>query len=818
MKPTFHWRGAVLSAALATLGAVAVPHGAALAQSSAISIPAQPLAQALQALARQTGLELIVRPELVAGRTAPAVVGELTTAQALDSLLRDTGLTYRLDGQAIIVQAAGSAAGPVAQSGQLAAVTVHASADASASGLAAPFAGGQVARGGRVGILGTQDMLDTPFSVSSYTNELIRDQQARSVADVLQNDPTVRMARGFGNFQEVYFIRGFLTASDDIAYNGLYGLLPRQVTSAAMVERVEVLRGASAFLYGAAPSGWGIGGTINIVPKRASAEPLNAFTLGTGSGGPLSASADVSRRFGENQEFGVRVNLARRQGGTALDGERADMSLATVGLDWRNDRLRLSADVGWQDNRLRAIRPNVSLDSVTEVPVAPAAGVNYAQPWTQSDERDLFGTVRGEYDLNDDVTAWAAAGMRQGKEFNSLAGLTITDVSTGAATTYRFDNRRRDDVVTGEVGVRAKVRTGPVGHEFVLAASHFDHKENNAVAMDFLNTLPTNLYDPVSWNRPPFGPDTFYGGDLDDPKRFARTRLTSFTLGDTLSMFDDRLKLILGLRHQRLRNTAYDYQGVAEANPYDDRHTSPAAGIVFRINDSLSLYANYIESLARGETAPFTSDGKPVVNGGERLPSFVSRQKEIGLKYDGGGIGASLALFSTQKPRAYVNEEQVFTQEGQDRHQGVELAVFGEIRRGLRILSGVTFLDAKQRNTGVAATDGKRVIGVPKVQGNLGLEWDVPWVQGLTLSGRMVATGSRYANAANTMRAPGWARYDLGARYLMELSGDKLLTVRLNVENLADRGYWASVGGYPGNGYLVQGAPRTVMLNATLEF
>ena len=115
-----------------------------------------------------------------------------------------------------------TAAQPAASNGSVVsmeAIKVEASADASAGGLAAPFAGGQVASGGRVGVLGTQDNLSTPFSITSYTNELIQDKQARSVGDVLQNDSGVRVARGFGNFQESYFIRGFILSSDDVAYN-----------------------------------------------------------------------------------------------------------------------------------------------------------------------------------------------------------------------------------------------------------------------------------------------------------------------------------------------------------------------------------------------------------------------------------------------------------------------------------------------------------------------------------------------------------------------------------------------------------------------
>ncbi|MFQ6691078.1 TonB-dependent receptor plug domain-containing protein, partial [Bordetella pertussis] len=157
------------------------------------------------------------------------------------------------------------------------------------------FAGGQVATGAKVGILGTRDNLETPFSITAYTNELIQDRQAKGVGDVLQNDPGVRVARGFGNFQESYFIRGFILSSDDIAYNGLYGLLPRQYISTQLFERVEVLRGASAFLTGAPPSGGGIGGVINLVPKRAPNEPLTRFSAGYGSDSVLEASADIGR-------------------------------------------------------------------------------------------------------------------------------------------------------------------------------------------------------------------------------------------------------------------------------------------------------------------------------------------------------------------------------------------------------------------------------------------------------------------------------------------------------------------------------------------
>ena len=260
-----------------------------------------------------------------------------------------------------------TAAAPAESGKALSTVTVNASADASAEGLSPAYAGGQVARGGRAGILGTRDTMETPFSITSYTNELIQDRQAKSVGEVLLNDPSVRTARGFGNFQEAYFVRGFILNSDDTAYNGLYSLLPRQYIATELFERVEVLRGASAFLTGASPNG-SLGGAINLLPKRAPNEPLTRVTVGVGSGGAVNAAADIARRFGPDGSTGVRLNVARRDGGTAVSGEDAELSLAAIGLDWRSRNVRLSGDLGWQENKLRETRPNVSLVGAGAVP------------------------------------------------------------------------------------------------------------------------------------------------------------------------------------------------------------------------------------------------------------------------------------------------------------------------------------------------------------------------------------------------------------------------------------------------------------------
>lgn len=720
-------------------------------------------------------------------------------------------LLFTLAAPAAWAQATASGTEPDGKT--LSTVTVNASADASAQGLSPAYPGGQVARGGRAGILGTKDAMDTPFSITSYTNELIQDRHARSVGDVLQNDPTVRVARGFGNFQEAFFIRGFILDSDDTAYNGLYSLLPRQYIATELFERVEVLRGASAFLNGASPNGGGLGGSINLLPKRAPNEPLNRVTFGVASGGQTQVAADIARRFGPDGNTGIRVNAAARNGGTSVDHEDVQLGLLAVGLDWRSRDVRLSGDIGWQDHKLKNTRTNVTLGSaVTTVPSVPDNQTNFAQPWSYSNERDVFGTLRGEWDLTPSTTAWAAAGARRGEEANSLANLTVTNAASGAATTYRFDNTRKDSVNTGELGLRGKLQTGSVGHEWVAVASHYDFEKKNAYAMDWRNTHATNLYNPIATNLPGFSANTLFGGDLANPLRTGSTRLSSFALGDTMAFMDNRLLFTVGLRHQKMEIANYDYGTGLQTDRYDQSRTSPLLAAVYKVNKGLSVYANYVEGLSQGQTAPSTA-----TNRGEMLAPYVSKQKEVGIKFDAGRVGGSVALFSTTKPRAFLNTANLFSTSGKDRHQGIELAVQGEATKGLRLLGGLTWLDAKQLTTGAAATDGQRVIGVPKLQANLGAEWDVPGVPGLAVDGRWVHTGASYANATNTLRVPGWNRLDVGARYMTEVQG-KLVTLRARIDNLTNRNYWASVGGYPGSGYLVVGAPRTLSLSVSVDF
>ena len=676
--------------------------------------------------------------------------------------------------------------------------------------LTAPYPGGQVARGGRVGLFGNLAVMDTPFATTSYTGDLARDQQARSVADVLQNDPAVRVSKGFGNFQELYVIRGFPVYSDDMTLNGLYGILPRQFVAAEFLERIEVFHGATAFLNGAAPGGSGVGGAFNLTPKRAPNDPLNRLTAGFEGDSELYLAADLARRFGPADDYGVRLNLVRRDGEAGVEAQDRALTAIGLGLDRRGDRARFSADVGWQDHRIDAPRPTVT--PAGAIPAPPAADSNFAQPWTYTDERQLFGVARGEFDLTDTISAWAAFGGRNGEEANVLANPTAQP--DGALSAYRFDNTREDTVWSGDIGLRAELATGPVDHRLVVSASQVQSKSANAYAFSNFAGFASDLYSPVVVAPP--APDFFVGGDLSDPGVTERVDNASVAIADMMSFMDGRLIATVGVRHQTIETRSYDYNSGALASEYEGEATTPVFAVVYKPSDVVSLYANYAEALIPGQIAPAVSGGVPVTNAGEALAPFRGEQAEIGFKYDLGRFGGSVSLFRSTLPSAFV-ENNVFAANGEQQNTGVEIAFFGEPRDGLRVLGGWTWLDAELTRTAGGALDGARPIGTPELQGSVNVEWDLPQVAGLTLEGRAVYTGEQEANAANTVQLDSWTRFDAGVRYETEAMG-RPLALRARVENLADEDQWVAVGGYPGANYLTLGAPRTLRLSVSTEF
>lgn len=685
-------------------------------------------------------------------------------------------------------------------------IQVGPSADASAKGLSSPYVGGEVAKGGRIGILGAQDIMDTPFSVTNYTQEFIQNHEAASVGDVLQYDPAVRVARGFGNFQQVYLVRGFPIFSDDMTYNGLYGILPRQYLAAELIERVEVLRGASAFLNGVAPAISGnTGGAVDVIPKRAPKKDLTEFTLGTQSDNQIYIATDLSKRSTDGS-FGVRLNAVDSDGDTAVNGESHGLTMATLGTDYRGSKLRISADLGYQDLNLNVTQPNITIASGIPILKVPDAGKSIAQPWTYSNEKDVFGTLRAEYDFTNDFTGWIAAGLRNSKENSVLSAFLTANDAGGNYSANRFDVIHKDSVTTEEIGLRTQFQTLETLHTLTLSANHYQNDSRNAYII--FAPFTDNIYDATNVTSPTLM--QFVGGDFNHPLVTLTTVTRSYALADEIAMLDKTFLLTLGVRNQNIGEYSYRYDTGAQQSRYDESRITPLAAAIYKLSPQYSLYTNYSEGLLKGDIAPENNNSGAVTNGGEALKPYQAKQVEMGIKYDGRSLGASVGLFRIRKPLTGFNNDNTFTTLDHQINQGLELSVYGEASPELKVLGGVSFLDTDR--------SGKNLIGAPDTQSNLGLEWSFSQVPGLFVNTHIMHTGAQFADANNTQKVPAWNRLDLGARYVTKIWDSHSLTVRASIENLTDNDYWASVGGFPGSNYLTIGSPRTILLFVTVNF
>jgi len=678
------------------------------------------------------------------------------------------------------------------------------------------YAGGQVARGGQLGVLGNQDMMDVPFSAASYTEQLIQDQQAENVADVLLNDASVRQASGFSNQAQVFMIRGLPLNGDDISYNGLYGVLPRQIISTDALERVEVFKGPNAFINGVTPTGSGIGGGVNLQPKRAADEPLRRYTTDINSEGRIGHHFDIGQRFGADNRFGARINLSQREGDTGIDHENQRSKLFAIGLDYRGDALRLSGDFAYQKERVNGGRSSVNLGTATHLPDAPSADTNYAPKWGFTEIEDTFGMLRAEYDLNDNWTAYAAGGAKHTREVGRYNSTTLVGNSGASFTTGSFVPHDEDNTSV-MAGLNGKFNTGPVSHKLNFGLTGIWAEQRSAYDFD-LTRYANNIDHPITTPAPV---GNFAGGDLNDPGIVGKTFNRSVALSDTLGFFDDRLLVTAGLRRQQLVVQGYSYASYGSgprSSSYDESITTPVYGVVFKPWDHVSFYANHIEGLAQGPTSPTSSGGFRVTNGNEVYAPARSKQTEVGVKVDMGTYGASLGVYRIEQPSDGYCEITsastcTYVREGEQVNKGVEMNVFGEPIQGLRLISGLTLMDTELKNTLNGANDGNHAIGVPTFQFNAGADWDVPGLQGVALNARMLRTGGQYADAANNLSLPTWNRFDAGARYAFKVS-EKDVTLRFGVENLANKRYWESAQG----GYLTQGEPRVAKLSGTIDF
>lgn len=665
------------------------------------------------------------------------------------------------------------------------------------------YAGGQVSTGSRMGLLGEKDFMETPFSTITYTDKYMADIQAMDIQEVIsKTDPAVFMSGVSGEHLESYSIRGLPSAVADVTVNGLAGMGGYHRNSPEMFERVEVLKGPSALLNGMPPKG-SAGGAVNLVSKRAGNDPLTRFTASYMSDSHFGGHIDLGRRFGENKQFGIRFNGAYRDGETAVNDQDKKVTLASLGLDWRGERVRLSADLYQTKDRVYGMTRGLTLAPGVSVPKPPKPDVAWNPPWAYYDNTDKGAMLRGEFDLNDQLMVYAAAGTSK-SEIDTLMGVPLVFNEAGDFRTNFSGVSDRMKRKSAEVGLQGKARTGAVGHQFAINATYYDEEY---VLRGYRNVLPqdwvTNIYNPV------WGPAASRPANIPAITR-TDTRLTSIGVADTLSFAQDRIQLTLGVRRQQVINDSFNAMtGARTGERYKESATTPAVAFLVKATDNISVYGNYIEGLSQGAMAPNTA-----ANAGEVFAPYKTKQREVGIKFDLGEFAHTVSVYEIKRPSSYTDPiTNVFSFGGEQRNRGVEWGFFGSPISNVRLMGGIAYSDAEVTKAAVAANEGKQATGLPKWQAKLGAEWDVSAMQGLTLTAHANWADKQYLSADNSLSIPSRTVFDVGARYVTKVSGNPL-TLRATVTNVTNKAYWAK----PHFTSLGLGAPRTFLLSATMDF
>ena len=661
------------------------------------------------------------------------------------------------------------------------------------------------ARDANVGILGERSLQDTPFSIGVYARELMENKQARSLADLTKGDAAIALMVEKSVAESWVGIRGIETDQyngsklDGMSYGMQFNELPLE-----HMDRVEVLKGAGGFLYGfAAP-----GGAINYRLKRPGAKPVRSLAAQVTDSGMVLLHGDLADRLGEGAGFGYRINLVKETGDTAVDGGKLRRTSGSLALDWRVTR-----DLTWQFDAVSGEQSRHAAyawvtPSTTGTPQGGWSG-NAQPPAPVDGSKRLapkFGRIYTEFDTFGSSLAWQLAPNWQlalayrttefGREL-----MNGTDVLANAQGVYTvlaqnfsgsFQSRHAQAVITGILA------TGAVRHDLAFGISRSASDEaaswmgGGRYESAFLG--PADLLNPVDFPNPFATPVK-----ADEAKEeFDLVRRRELFASDTLHV-GERWDLIVGLRQGRLQ--------VKDAG-YDKRRTTPALAAVFRPVPGLSLYGSYVEAQEQGETAPLTA-----ANRGEVFAPLVSRQYEVGAKAEGNGWGASAALFHLRKGLSYTTPDNVFTQDGEARYQGLEIAANLRLARQWLLTASAMWLDATNRKTDGAALDGKRIRGVARQQASLYSEYRVADLP-LTFTAGARYVGKRPVDAFGQWHAGSVALLDAGARYEARLGG-KDVTLRFNVDNITDKAYWAMRAG---RATLMQGAPRSARLGAQMHF
>lgn len=660
---------------------------------------------------------------------------------------------------------------------------------------------------GAIGALGDRSDLDTPFATATVGSQQIEDRQIATLGQVFADDASVSTQGGtYTQGAHAVNVRGLrLDFTNGFKIDGqpfqMFGVeLPLET-----IESVQLLKGASGFLYGfAAP-----GGVINYITKKPTNETFVSADVGWSSASLKRAHVDAGGRFGQDGRFGYRANLAREEGGT-YNGAELERQAASLALDARLTReLTWSANFLYQERDIDGAVPTISLQNYparTGLP-APVDGRKdfgaYATSYYNSTM--WMGTTALDWRLSRDWKATLTYGHTVKRIDSANETLYLSsqagDYSNRLAPFYR-PNLTYDAL---QASVEGKFATGPLRHHVTFGVGYqtLERTLNPQSNLSLFGpTTVGNLYaaPPVLVDTSTFDRSVFY--------TISEYTHKSVFASDTIA-FNDNWSVLLGARYVDYENLNWNASG-APTSSYHKKPVSPSAALLYKPTSYATFYTSYVEAMEDGGTV-----GTTYANANEVLAPLTSRQAELGAKIDGSGWGANAALFQVKRGAAYADYSSdprgYYTQGGELNYRGLEVGAHADVKRWLKANGGVTWLDAEYKATSPALI-GNRVESTPRFQAVLGLEAKLPQVAGLSLHANASYLGEQEANSANTIQVPSITLFNVGGAWRTRVQ-DRDLTLRLQVNNLAGKDYWYSAG----SNSLQIGAPRTVSFNARID-
>lgn len=657
-----------------------------------------------------------------------------------------------------------------------------------------------------LGPLGDRPIAETPASVTVVPEDLIVNNQARTVNDTLRYLPSVEVRDQQGFEVSRPQSRGFQSSIvQDTRLDGL-NVIGTTAIPAENLAGIQVLNGLTGALYGPqSPAG-----VFDYELKRPTEQPLLRAIGSFDSQGLWTGQLDASATAGP---IGYRFNVVHGEGEGYVDQSHFNRTLISGDFDIHlDDRTVIEADLSHYETKGFGLPGSIVYFGKSNI-LLPAAidptRRGYGQPYAGVDLNTDTGLVKLKHDFGG---GWRfeIGGLYQNAD-RGLFGITntLTDNAGDYTVTKNFAAVPRFTVASNTASLTGTLNLFGFANDIAIGTNGFvngQYSARNSIAV----TLGTgNLADPTILPDKPTPAD---GGKYKSGRLFVQ----SIVAGDTLH-FTDRLALQGTLSTSFLNSKSWSKTGAVTSSDTENGVVSGTMSLTYKPADALTLYATYADSVEQGETAPAGT-----ANANQILSPYRDREYEAGAKYQiAPGFLITAAGFRMTRPLATTDGvTNIFAVVGTQRNWGGELFGQGAITPALSLFGGVTYIDARLVGSGVAATDDKRVVGVPHFKSDVSADFHPAFAGGFALTGTVHYESDRAATNINNSFAPAYATVDLGARFNAAWFGHHE-TLRVNVINVGDKRYFSSIAdgnivGSPGANTAYSGAPRTLL--ASLEF